>query len=144
MTLPAGNRPAPRWGEAPRGLGFFCLRRGGCQVSHARAATYLRPRAVPTVHARASAAALSAPPRASARTSGVVESKRQAEVAAVMVACVPESVEPWVARRGRIVRCFHCVGHRARERGAVRALEGRIVRCFQFLTGSRTYFWIGP
>ena len=90
---------------------------------YARAATYLRPRAVPTVHARASAAALSAPPRASARTSGVVESKRQAEVAAVMVAIVPESVEPWEPSKGRIVRCFHCVGHRVDgvARGAIDA-----------------------
>ena len=80
----------------------------------------MRPRAVPTVHAKASAAALSAPPRASAKTSGVVESKRQAEVAAVIVAMVPESVEPCEPSKGRIVRCF------------------------QFLTGSRTYFWIGP
>ena len=60
---------------------------------YARAATYLRPRAVPTVQASASAAALLAPPRASARTSGVVESKRQADVAAVIVAMVPESVD---------------------------------------------------
>jgi hypothetical protein len=89
-------------------------------VLYARAATYLRPRAVPTVHAKASAAALSAPPRASAKTSGVVESKRQAEVAAVIVAMVPESVEPWEPSKGRIVRCF------------------------QFFTGSRTYFWMGP
>ena len=86
---------------------------------YARAATYLRPRAVPTVHARASAAALLAPPRASARTSGVVESKRQADVAAVIVAIVPESVEPWEPSKGRIVRCF------------------------QFFTGSKMYFWIG-
>ena len=87
---------------------------------YARAATYLRPRAVPTVQASASAAALLAPPRASARTSGVVDNRRQALVAAVMVAMVPESVEPWEPSKGRIVRCF------------------------QFLTGSKTYFWIGP
>ena len=108
-------------GEKRRAAGGFSVSgEAGCQVIYARAATYLRPRAVPTVHARASAAALSAPPRASARTSGVVLSKRQADVAAVIVAIVPESVEPWEPSKGRIVRCF------------------------QFLTGSRTYFWIGP
>ena len=37
-----------------------------------------------------------------------------------IVAIVPESVEPCEPSKGRIVRCF------------------------QFLTGSRTYFWIGP
>ena len=101
-------------GEKRRAAGGFVFAPGeaGCQVLYARAATYLRPRAVPTVHASASAAALLAPPRASARTSGVVESKRQADVAAVIVAIVPESVEPWEPSKGRIVRCFHCVGHR--------------------------------
>ena len=87
---------------------------------YARAATYLRPRAVPTVQASASAAALLAPPRAKARTSGVVLRSKQADVAAVIVAIVPESVEPCEPSKGRIVRCF------------------------QFLTGSRMYFWIGP
>ena len=87
---------------------------------YARAATYLRPRAVPTVQASASAAALLAPPRAKARTSGVVDNRRQALVAAVMVAIVPESVEPCEPSKGRIVRCF------------------------QFFTGSRMYFWTGP
>ena len=107
-------------GEAPRGRRFcFRPRRGVVPVLYARAATYLRPRAVPTVQASASAAALFAPPRASARTSGVVESKRQADVAAVIVAIVPESVEPWEPSKGRIVRCF------------------------QFFTGSKMYFWIG-
>ena len=45
--------------------------------------------------------------------------KRQAEVAAVIVAIVPESVEPCEPSKGRIVRCF------------------------QFFTGSKMYFWIG-
>merc|ERR1719305_2254750 len=108
-------------GGAPRGRGFvFAPGEAWCQVLYARAATYLRPRAVPTVHAKASAAALLAPPRASARTSGVVDNRRQALVAAVMVAMVPESVEPWEPSKGRIVRCF------------------------QFFTGSKMYFWIGP
>ena len=118
--MPAGNRPARDGGKRRAAGSFSVSGEAGCQVLYARAATYLRPRAVPTVHARASAAALSAPPRASARTSGVVESKRQAEVAAVMVAIVPESVEPWEPSKGKIVRCF------------------------QFFTGSKTYFWIGP
>ena len=61
-----------------------------------------------------------APPRAKARTSGVVDRSKQADVAAVIVAIVPESVEPCEPSKGRIVRCF------------------------QFLTGSKTYFWIGP
>ena len=61
-------------GERRAAGGFSVSGEAGCQVIYARAATYLRPRAVPTVHASASAAALSAPPRASARTSGVVES----------------------------------------------------------------------
>ena len=118
--MPAGNRPARDGGKAPRGRGFcFRPRRGVVPVLYARAATYLRPRAVPTVQASASAAALLAPPRASARTSGVVESKRQADVAAVIVAIVPESVEPWEPSKGRIVRCF------------------------QFFTGSKMYFWMG-
>ena len=115
--MPAGNRPARNGGKRRAAGSFSVSGEAGCQVLYARAATYLRPRAVPTVHARASAAALSAPPRASARTSGVVESKRQAEVAAVMVAIVPESVEPWEPSKGRIVRCFHCVGHRVDGRG---------------------------
>ena len=34
-----------------------------------------------------------------------------------MVAIVPESVEPWEPSKGRIVRCFHCVGHRVDGRG---------------------------
>ena len=38
----------------------------------------------------------------------------------MIVAIVPESVEPWEPSKGRIVRCF------------------------QFLTGSKMYFWIGP
>ena len=119
--MPAGNRPARDvWGKRRAAGGFSVSGEAWCQVLYARAATYLRPRAVPTVHASASAAALSAPPRASARTSGVVDSKRQADVAAVIVAMVPESVEPWEPSKGRMVRCF------------------------QFLTGSRTYFWIGP
>ena len=46
--------------------------------------------------------------------------KRQAEVAAVIVAIVPESVEPCEPSKGRIVRCF------------------------QFFTGSKMYFWMGP
>ena len=54
------------------------------------------------------------------RTSGVVDSKRQALVAAVMVAIVPESVEPWEPSKGRIVRCF------------------------QFFTGSRCTSGSGP
>ena len=37
-----------------------------------------------------------------------------------MVAIVPESVEPCEPSKGRIVRCF------------------------QFFTGSKMYFWIGP
>ena len=60
-----------------------------------------------------------APPRAKARTSGVVDRSKQADVAAVIVAMVPESVEPWEPSKGRIVRCF------------------------QFFTGSKMYFWIG-
>ena len=46
-------------GEKRRAAGGFVFAPGeaGCQVLYARAATYLRPRAVPTVHARASAAA---------------------------------------------------------------------------------------
>ena len=108
-------------GEKRRAAGGFSVSgEAWCQVLYARAATYLRPRAVPTVHASASAAALSAPPRASARTSGVVLRSKQALVAAVMVAIVPERVEPWEPSKGRIVRCF------------------------QFLTGSKMYFWIGP
>ena len=60
-----------------------------------------------------------APPRAKARTSGVVDRSKQADVAAVIVAIVPESVEPCEPSKGRIVRCF------------------------QFFTGSKMYFWIG-
>jgi len=63
---------------------------------------------------------LLAPPRAKARTSGVVDRSKQADVAAVIVAIVPESVEPWEPSKGRIVRCF------------------------QFFTGSKMYFWTGP
>ena len=37
----------------------------------------------------------------------------------MIVAIVPESVEPWEPSKGRIVRCF------------------------QFFTGSKMYFWIG-
>ena len=43
--------------------------------AHALAATYFRPSAVPSVHAIASAADLSAPLRASAKRSGVEEAR---------------------------------------------------------------------
>ena len=56
--MPAGNRPARDGGKRRAAGGFvFAPGEAGCQVLYARAATYLRPRAVPTVHARASAAA---------------------------------------------------------------------------------------
>ena len=74
--------------------------------AHALAATYFRPRAVPSVQAIASAAALSAPPRASAKRSGVAARNRHAAVAEAMVAMVPPRVEPWPPSRGMIVRCW--------------------------------------
>ena len=91
--------------------GFSVSGEAWCQVLYARAATYLRPRAVPTVQASASAAALSAPPRASARTSGVVESKRQADVAAVIVACV-EIIEQASHLAGAYFYCQELCGFR--------------------------------
>ena len=74
--------------------------------AHALAATYFRPRAVPSVHAIASAAALSAPPRASAKRSGVEAKNKQAAVAEAIVAIVPPRVEPWLPSSGMIVRCW--------------------------------------
>ena len=127
ITYAGGEQAGSRWWGKRRAAGGFSVSgEAWCQVLYARAATYLRPRAVPTVHAKASAAALSAPPRASARTSGVVESKRQADVAAVIVACV-EIIEQASRRwRGGRRDDFHTDRRdRARERGAVRALEGQ-------------------
>ena len=62
--------------------------------AHALAATYFRPSAVPSVHAIASALPLSAPPRASAKRSGVEAKNKQAAVAEAIVAIVPPRVEP--------------------------------------------------
>ena len=62
--------------------------------AHALAATYFRPRAVPSVQAIASAADLSAPFRANAKRSGVAAKKRHAAVAEAIVAIVPPRVEP--------------------------------------------------
>ena len=74
---------------SPRGA-----RQSSAARAHALAATYFRPRAVPSVHAIASAAALSAPPRASAKRSGVAARNRHAAVQDAIVAIVPPRVEP--------------------------------------------------
>ena len=95
ITYAGGEQAGSRCGGERRAAGGFSVSgEAWCQVLYARAATYLRPRAVPTVHARASAAALSAPPRASAKRSGVEAKNKQAAVAEAIVAIVPPRVEP--------------------------------------------------
>ena len=103
MCLPdgAGGTTGSRWGAAPRGGVFLPPARGVPGSARARRRAEAEGRRA----VRAARGRLVGASARGARASGVVESKRQADVAAVMVAIVPESMsrEP---SKGRIRLVF--------------------------------------